>query len=720
MLKLIYKFFLISIMSFSLITMNTISLAQDVQSSPNNTNSAISQMSQPNSDGVYRDSNGVLKKNENHKFEGTKDDDPLNIITMLVIGIIGMKLILYEKRTPDMLVVVAASGAYILAEIANIANLKSQLKGMSVDVTKSSDGKVDQAQIETLEKLKLSYQKAKQSAKTRKMLQVTAAAAYTTAVGVATYERLHVDGLLRSCNAAIDTVAAKLTVHAKRKISEAEILSMDGDQPGAGRAIMASSHAEACKARLVEFKANLAVDHGIWNKSGPSIVKSPEEKISDNKNLARASEPCKDAEAEAVRGSAVINACQSYIVAKGQFSAYGFIDKLFTSQNLPSNSEKMLISNINNSVMSNFNINKSSSHGFQLILDYLLPRAEAGVISLFALGAGALAAYMTTELAFAHKIDDQIFTPGGRIILWSALTAITGYAIYATQKEIDKIDGHINEIDQILKDLYTLKSGVKSNNVNEQQIKLASLKPIQEVDLQLNPNASFKSDCLGGSLGSNCASLSDQMKSMPGYSELPDSFKTIASQATRIGDGLSGTNKISAATLTSAGSFSGQIKAIGKLNDTLKTKLNESLAKDGMPKVDFDKETKNLTNNLVTTTGKALQSSGMSSGTFLASMGVGPVNSPPVAKISKPVFISPATVIAPVKEKKPEFTLDLKENTNSADVVGGSNRSAPKEKFDIGANDINTNSGDSIFQMISNRYFKSGYPKLLDEIPVKK
>ena len=68
--------------------------------------------------------------------------------------------------------------------------------------------------------------------------------------------------------------------------------------------------------------------------------------------------------------------------------------------------------------------------------------------------------------------------------------------------------------------------------------------------------------------------------------------------------------------------------------------------------------------------------------------------------------------------KNNDFKLDLKDSAGAAGVDAQAASPAKAEKYDIGSNDINTNSGESIFQVISDRYIKSGYPKLLDEIPL--
>ena len=67
--------------------------------------------------------------------------------------------------------------------------------------------------------------------------------------------------------------------------------------------------------------------------------------------------------------------------------------------------------------------------------------------------------------------------------------------------------------------------------------------------------------------------------------------------------------------------------------------------------------------------------------------------------------------------KDKSLDLDFKEVAAAADNAVKEGAAAKEEKFDLGSNDVNTNSGDNIFQVISNRYIKSGYPKLLELAP---
>lgn len=709
MLRHLYKTLIISIMCGSLSIMNMTAFAQEAGTTSSSSNMT---KAKPNN-AVTRDANGVYKKTESHDFKGTKgsEDNALNIITMLAVGVIGTKLLMYKKWTMDMSVVAAASAAYIIAEIMNIMNLKKQISDMHVDLTKSSDGKIDQAQIETLQKLRESYEKVKSSVKTRKMLQMGAAAIFAGATAVAAYQRLTEEGQLASCEAAMLQAQTELTTC----LSSSTI---------------APSEATAC----TKAQGEVTTLQGLVPK-----IKVGSEKISPSLATEWLVEPMQKT-AETVTASPgvggfaahakglVQTACSTYYATKTMNKAVGNPIQAVSGMEKQNVLEKQLYSQMSSPTL----IIPKSKTLAEKFLDGIFPRAEAGMLSMLGLGAGAAAAFFSAQTAIGRKIDMYMYTPGGRIIAWGIMTGAALLGAQASQSEIDKIDENLKKIDKILADLNALQKGVKANTFNEQQLKMAGFNGNFSTDLELNPNANVKTDCLSNGSNGSCASLESQLKEMPGFAGLPDSFKSIASQSAKIGDGLSGTNGVGGSTLSGISNMAGKQNAISKLANNVKSKLNDQLAKNGKGKIDFDKEEKKLMGDLKNDVSKALRGKNMSGGEFLASSGMsGMADShakavAATASVKKSLssgFGSGAGASAPpAGNKDKEFSLDFKEEgVAEAGFVaaGDANSPAAEAQYDVGQNDINTNSNESIFQMISNRYIKSGYPKLLEEEPVK-
>jgi hypothetical protein len=702
MKKILLKSFVVSVLSGSLIMLNMTALAETTNSN----------MVKATSSGYTRDSNGVMTKTETQRFEGSdkNGDSAIQTITMLAVGFVGVRLMSYKKWTTDMMVVAAASAAYIAANVANILNLKKQIKDMELQLSKRSDGKIDQTQIETLQKLRESYEAAKKSLQTTKSLQMAAAAIFAGATAVAAYQRLTEDGQKMSCEFAITNAQTELAKCAA----------------SSGIAASEAASCSLCNAQLTDFGTGIAAaGETLPPLPTSSVQKAMANMPKDAKLEAQANLVCSGAMANAIKMKSIPHACSTYLATKKADTAW--TDVLVSNLNFNSSTIKMLIAKatgVNVKItggVTNLPENKIRS-ALSNSLDLFFPRAEAGWMPWLGLGAGAAAALAAAHFKMTKSIDEVIYTPGGRIIAWGIMTGAALLAANATQGEINKTEDHIQKIDQILKELNALAKGIKLDNIQEQQIRAIAPNTNTQQDLQLNLNTGLKTDCVSGSGSSNCASLAEAIKNLPDFANLPESFKSIATQSANIGNGLSGTNAISGSTLSSAGQMAAKQGAISSLASRVKAKINENLDKNGKPTIDFDKHEKNLWNQFKSETEKALQGKGTSSGAMLASLSVPSVSgslgaikktsNTKLANGATPGIAQPKTV---AKEK--EFQFEFKEEPLNS--VAGNLNGKTEEKFDIGENDINTNSGESIFQMISNRYIKSAYPKLLEEIPVK-
>jgi hypothetical protein len=697
MLRLLYKTLLISVLSGSLSIMNMTAFAQETAPT---TSSNMQKAKAP--EGMTRDSNGVYKKTDTMKFDKIEDKDMIASITMLATGFIAARLYMkYKPVTTDMTVAAIGGAAFIAGEVMSNMSFKKKMDDATIAITKSSDGAKDQAQIDRLNDLKKSYEEAKKTTGTKKMLQLAAAAAFAGAAAIAGYLNYQEYVAFGDCMLAVKAAsacglpAANLT---------ALMTQLDAARQKPGPTAINGASVNSIK-ELVE--ANMASLPGGCAAAPPPIVAATE-----------------------AAGANAIRACQSAI-------AIETINQ--TIKMTPSSPADLSSTNLNNILKryenhSNEFLEKFKPSPFLIftakIADLLFPRADAGWLPLLGLAGGAMiGVFGATYLGLAVETDYFMLSPFNRVIAWGSLGALSFLASKASQSQIDKIDENIKKIDKILAELNALQAGIKSNNVSEQQIKLAGFNSNISTDMPLNTNPNVKTDCIAGKDTNGCTPLSGQIASMPGFANLPDSFKSIASQSAKLGDGLSGTNVVSGSTLSSAANLANKANAISNLNKSVQSKLNDFLAKNGKPKIDFAKEENNFLNRLNGATSKALNSKGMSASGFLASTGISPLSSSKA--VDKPVTTAmkkingqgsgsaSGSAVSPKKDK--DFELDFKEAGGGDSGVAGAAAPVKEAQYDIGQNDINTNSGESIFQMISNRYFKSGYPKLLEEdAPVKK
>jgi hypothetical protein len=153
-------------------------------------------------------------------------------------------------------------------------------------------------------------------------------------------------------------------------------------------------------------------------------------------------------------------------------------------------------------------------------------------------------------------------------------------------------------------------------------------------------------------------------------------------------------------------------------------KLNAALSKMGKPAIDFNKEQNKFLDGLNKSMQSGLDKMGQDKANQLyasmhsgaGSRGTGGAGLDKKNGAGKVFAKSGATPITKggmaTPPKVPNF--NFKEEAKPAEAVAAP--AANIDAYDL-KGDINKDSGASIFQILSERYIKSGYPKLLEEVP---
>jgi hypothetical protein len=129
-------------------------------------------------------------------------------------------------------------------------------------------------------------------------------------------------------------------------------------------------------------------------------------------------------------------------------------------------------------------------------------------------------------------------------------------------------------------------------------------------------------------------------------------------------------------------------------------------------------------------TSGALKNKGQSPEGFLASFGMSaPSNTSDKNAVvekdklanTKKVVTETGTATTKTEEKKETFDFSEKKEeeltaNSQAVLANGMREGSSNDRYDMKGNDISKDNGSSIFDIITIRYLKSGYPKLLDEV----
>lgn len=370
----------------------------------------------------------------------------------------------------------------------------------------------------------------------------------------------------------------------------------------------------------------------------------------------------------------------------------------------------------------------------------IFPPAQAELFSAMGIASSAAISYiMATSATVGPTIDMYLLIPQKRAIAWGVLAGLTYAATSATNNVISQIDANISKIDQILNSMYQMSKGATATQIanNPHNIQ-TTVKPGQrmefndtdygEVDLSKEGNGSLP--CYTGGDTSKCKSFEDSVKDLPSFTSLNTESQLQLKSILGTANGFNGTSKISGATLKGASNMASSANALRSALDKAAKKNAEAL-KNAKSKFNIDDETKKLSGLLEKNMNDGLKKSKATPSGMYASMFGGKsaivTGSSSASSDDKtaevPKIVPGGNVVnmaAPAGEKTDlgitgmdsgtkELTAEEQAKLDAAQTAAAS--AAGIDQYDL-KNDISNDSTSSIFDLISNRYQKSGYPRL--------
>jgi hypothetical protein len=668
---------------------------------------------------ITTDSKGVTTARKQHNFDKIKDENMLTSLTMLAGGFIaGRMMASYRPITTDVMIAGAAGAAFIAGEVMSNMKFRDEMKAISIEVDKKSDSKVNEEQVQRLQDLRATYEKAKGATETKGKLQKAAAVAFFAASATAGYLAYTEFAAMRACNASLFAASSAATA------------CIEGKSP----TLVSAAFAKTCSSCVIEiggYQKQMTALDVARQSPGPSLMENNKIRPLQATAKTTLAALCKVGTPPSVLKSITTanTACGTAlsVTSLNQIFAY----PLPKANNNYSPLQKHYVNTkLYNGV--NYEQMQSVDYGSQSMFDaflkglsgMLIPEAQASWLPLLGLsGATALSFFALTGTA-AVQIDMMMFVPFNRAIAFAGFGALSLAAANSSSNVVSQIDEHIAKIDKILNELTIKSKGSKTQEISQQTIAFKTAATNQTPTQTENEATKKASPCMQNNSSENCKPLANQLVNMPGFGNLPESFKGVASQAVSLGDSLSGSKGVSGSAISAANALGSKSNAIAGLVKKQQEKLLiESGGKLDAAKgqADFFKRFNNAMKN-------DLRKNGQTATGLMASLGMSPITEPvnnPADDLKKmeSSVASVGSAAAGSEEKKSgeEKSLDLdfsEQPLDSSSVVGTAPAST---EYEIETNDISKEDGPSLFDLISSRYIKSGYPKLLEEeIPEKK
>lgn len=691
-------------------------------------------------------------------------------LTMVVVGVLASRLYKY-KMTLDIGLATAGAVAFISGDIIAFLKNKEVMKDLEKQIVRDEKGNIDQKQIDSFVKLKKSYMAAKDTATTKKMLQMAAAAAFAgagiAAFTMATTEEAAQAQCMLGLKAAVAT--AFVTDEAVCTQLDANFVSCNTPCPEASlpAAVLACEAtcitafkvpATTCHATTKACKAKIGTDMALFTKyivtretpkpSIPALLEDTTQSNVISSVFPKSVGVCTPYGAKMLAAETIGNCPAAAMLATAQASGgppptiVGSNQQQIKKFIFPhlhfqaEESEKSLVEN---------SINKVS--------DFFFSKANAvGILDALGIAADQAIEYVVaTSQSLSTTLDLSLLIPKRRAIVWGVLSALSLASSMATGSEITKIEGNIAKIDAILNSMNSLQNGVgQANNLAATKpvvdLKSVQNNPIglnQNMKMGINPNKPGNYDlvanggsplpCVTGSDSANCQSLSQKMVGLNALDSMPAFAQSQVGNITKLADGLSGASSLSGSTLELSKNLAGQQNALSLELKKQQLKLQNKLRSLGS-KIDLASESNKLEASMRAivkkgldgrkTTAAAMYASfgGASSGSTGSSTPSIPANDTSIK--SKNAYSNGGGVAPAYNPYSKDSSLENSETAtlaaptdnaiaNSVDAKG---KSAPSIDDYILGNDITQDKDTSIFNLISKRYKKSGYPRLFKEI----
>lgn len=633
----------------------------------------------------------------------------VQILMLTSIAWVGQSIMLAcpeARKQWDVIAFVAGAAAYIAGEIQAWFRYK---KSENANF-KYIDGSLTGQQRQTLEGQKANYQLIQQIGKTKYTLQMAAAAAFALAAGISAKKHLLNEkgemmcmGELKRGKVFCDSYCASL----------------------ATGAAACKTGAEAC------FTAAEAGEKatGVARKQGEGM-------ISSIPGLATLRSAVVGKRATVDPACSVVAACAGTMEAKCaeadtmiesswvSCKPASFIAQTKMIQTVPVTQIVVAPPKSVEEFFSPTYLSRIADKFF----DLALPKANAAVnfVELFGMSFGAIYIFVGLNKTHADWFDKWMLTPLKRAGVFGVCSGLAATSALLTKKNIDNVGKHIEEIDKILAKMGDSTTVAALTAIDQN----AKVPFVTEYSTSASGTKAAVPCIMIGSIKQNCGSLTSALRSVEQNSALKgitlDSFGSNVAQmgqlAATMGDSLQGQSSLTNAAMANAGALADKGALAQKfMNDSFKS-LDDNRKKNGLAPLNLAENNKKLLNNMQAATLKTLQAKGVNASTAVASMGLmDPVTKAEAKKeglINEKALDSAAASSksdVAVQSGLPSFGGDLvpveEEGVNTANL---SDNKAPEglQIDDTKVGDINNAPETSIFDILTQRYFKTGLDKL--------
>ena len=625
----------------------------------------------------------------------TSEDAKISSITMDAVGAVTSHLSKY-KMTADVQLATSGGAAFVKGESITAQMFDQVGDDLAAQAEELGTGdKAAEAQGKGyLSSLKSSYGDTSDVLSVKKYFQESAATAYTAAAAAALEMSKREMTEIEKCQKPVSDAfkacePSQKSADSVEKALQDVVLARSDDSKSIEGAEHSKTKRLLTAEKLTALKADL-VKSATQYESDAAMATSAEN-IPEAEELTEKATKCTQA-------STPLLACDKLMKMIDDDEVFGTLTLI--GQNSPTK----LFTPIKS-------LEKNKSY-LNNILNLFFPEARADLLSsLLDMGPETSAAFVVITTNLGDKVDSLLLSPTKRVIIWELLARLATMSAEATQHEIDQVEESARKTNKVIEKLEQQSTFINNHHFQNflnflispaaAQTKLERSKNLKNA---IKASKNEKMACLASAGNTNCRPLTNLLPQSPGFSILPAEIKIVARQIVKVGDDASTTSgPLSPAAMINLKGVASKRAAMASYFE--KTKNSEK--KNSGLGLSYDQLEGELMNSFQAITSSALKKFNISPSKYLASYG-GTSFSKTDAKTSGKAMDKAKETISPNNE--PMFS-DRKKTVT--DVLNTAKEDKIKRKmYAAGTMDINTNSSQSIFEMISNRYLKSFVLKL--------
>ncbi len=610
------------------------------------------------------------------------------LLVYMASAFVIYKLIMACKPvTTDVIGAAIAAGIYIIGEVQAIMTGEQKLKAKTIEYkTYAEDETIDSEQYEVLVKEKQALKQIKSATEKRMKMQNAAALAFGVSAGLAVFKEAKSKSLAFICAENSKVVAVSC-------------------QAASCAVVTAETIAKESQESLPNFSSVQV-----------TALKTLEAKITSESLLcvADAGKKVVDAAACVPAAGAASTSCSTYVL----------------------NEQMDEIACVPLSVVDNEK-SKVQKWYASLFDKLLISKANAKAGKLLGTVAGLVGGYLLVE---SKKIDMLISTPKKRAILWGGLGVFGKLVANNSKKTVSKIEDNIKIIDEILNKMdATMAKGI---DVSSEAVAGSTISGVNAVNSYPTGPLGSTVDCLNGSSSGGCNNL-PKPKIIPelekNFPSLPNGLNGAFSDMLGFAGEVQGKGSISPRAASKIESLNSRASAINGALKRGQDNLNKVRKKLGLKKLNLAKESADAFANRVKSADQYFKKKGQNPNSMLAKFGgagsFGGRSSRDGSDASRAADMlsgdlkggdglndsgSGEGLSGASAPGQGEFNFDFDQDAIDSEVA---QRNAEFDKMAQQASEIDSDqdsiiedSSVSIFKVISTRYLKSGYKKLLEEI----